>query len=94
VRATYAAIDVHGADLTPYVGAGLAHTLTGADFTVRQRLATASADVKTENDTDRLTAEAGMTLSRDDVSFTLSYDGTWAERSDGHAFTGTLGWAF
>ena len=94
VRATYAAIDVHGADLTPYVGAGLVHTLTGADFTVRQRLATASADVKTENDTDRLTAEAGMTLSRDDVSFTLSYDGTWAERSDGHAFTGTLGWAF
>ncbi|WP_207259916.1 autotransporter outer membrane beta-barrel domain-containing protein [Desulfovibrio sp. Huiquan2017] len=94
VRATHDALDVHGVALTPYVGAGLVHTLTGADFTVRQRLASASADVTTETGENRLTAETGMTLTKGDMAFTLGYAGAYDEYVNNHSFTGTLRWVF
>lgn len=94
MRATHDALDVHGVALTPYVGAGLVHTLTGADFTVRQRLASASADVTTETGENRLTAETGMTLTKGDMAFTLGYAGAYDEYVNNHSFTGTLRWVF
>jgi hypothetical protein len=94
VRATHDAFDVQGVDLTPYVGAGLVRTLSGADFTVRQRLASASADVTTETGENRLTAETGMTLTKGDMAFTLGYAGAYDEYMNKHSFSGTLRWTF
>ncbi|XXJ18664.1 autotransporter domain-containing protein [Desulfovibrio caledoniensis] len=94
MRATHDAFDVQGVDLTPYVGAGLVHTLSGADFTVRQRLASASADVTTETGENRLTAETGMTLTKGDMAFTLGYAGAYDEYLNKHSFSGTLRWTF
>jgi uncharacterized protein with beta-barrel porin domain len=94
VRATHAGFQVEDTLITPYAGAGLIHSLGANDITVRQYLPTTSAQVTTENDSDRLTTECGVTFGKGPASLTLAYSGEYGDTLDSHSIFGLLRWAF
>ncbi len=76
--------------ITPYAGLGVIHSLGSNDITVLQYLATTSAQVTTENDSNRLAPELGVTIGLGDASFTLSYAGEFGETTNSNSIFGIL----
>jgi len=93
VRAKYDYL-LEDTKITPYVGAGLVHSMGNGDITVRQYLPTTSAQVTNENDSNRLTSECGVTFGKGSTSLTVAYSGEYGETMDSHSLFGMLRWAF
>ncbi|WP_319778117.1 autotransporter domain-containing protein [Maridesulfovibrio sp.] len=83
-------IQIEDTLVTPYAGIGVIHSLGSNDITVRQYLPTTSAQVTTENDSNRLTPELGVIFGKKNASFTLSYAGEYGETTDSHSIFGVL----
>lgn len=86
--------EVGGGAIAPYAGLGLIRALNDGDITVRQYLATTSAEMTTENDDTRVTSELGLILSRDSASLTLGYTGEFSEHGQNSTLSAMLRWAF
>ena len=76
--------------VTPYMGLGAVHSLTGSDITVKQYLSTTSAEVTTKNDDSRFTGELGMAFNTVGTTVTLGYTGEYSKSSDSHSVFGQL----
>jgi uncharacterized protein with beta-barrel porin domain len=80
--------------VSPYAGIGYSRDLSGNDVTVRQYLPTTSAEVTTTNDDNRMTAECGLTMDRDQFKTTLAYNGEFSQNAKSHNLTATFRWEF
>ncbi len=76
--------------VTPYAGFGVVHSIGNNDITVLQYLPTTSAQVTTENDSNRVTPEFGVTFGQGNTSFTLSYAGEYGETTESNSIFGVL----
>lgn len=81
---------VEDSHITPYAGLAVIHAMGSGDITVRQYLSTTSAQVTTQNDSNRLNPELGVTFSKGNTAFTMGYTGEYSDTTKSNSIFGML----
>lgn len=81
---------VEDTHITPYAGLGVIHAMGSGDITVRQYLSTTSAMATTQNDSNRINPELGVTFGKGNTSFTIGYTGEYSETTESNSIFGML----